>query len=128
MRMFEEMYRQGIRDQASVQEVLGWLYASLSPEDANYVTRFLLGKTRIGVQAPTFADAVSIHYGVDPTLVSDAYSHRASFVSIIRSLEAKEPLEKGLAVGSPFAVMLASRANTAEDALALIKEWLLNGS
>jgi DNA ligase-1 len=132
MRMFETMNAEGIREHSAIQEVLTWLYNSTSPEDAVYATRFLLGKTRIGVQKPTIIEVVANFYGVDINVLNE-HAARRPLYAVVADLEAKKPLAslKSVCAGSPFVPMLAQKANSEDEILLRMKnivaEWKLDG-
>lgn len=99
---------------------LKYLYSSLSPFEARYLTRILLKELRIGVGEGIMRDAVAKAFGVSPEEVERAYMLTNDFSQIAVALRRGgiEELRKlKMVVGRPVKMMLAQTAPDLEEGL-----------
>ncbi|MBC7114882.1 MAG: ATP-dependent DNA ligase [Archaeoglobi archaeon] len=99
---------------------LKYLYSTLSPFEARYLTRILLKELRIGVGEGIMRDAIARAFGVSPEEIERAYMLTNDFSQIAVALRrgGVEELRKlKMVVGRPVKMMLAQTALGLEEGL-----------
>jgi|Deesub1362B_J571_1020462.scaffolds.fasta_scaffold00058_55 DNA ligase-1 len=99
---------------------LKYLYSTLSPFEARYLTRILLKELRIGVGEGIMRDAISKSFGISSEEVERAYMLVNDFSQICVALRkggAGELKKLKMVVGRPVKMMLAQNAPNVEEGL-----------
>jgi len=99
---------------------LKYLYSTLSPFEARYLTRILLKELRIGVGEGILRDAIARAFGVSPEDIERAYMLVNDFSQICIALKkgGLEELKKlKIVPGRPLKMMLAQNAANVREGL-----------
>jgi DNA ligase-1 len=110
--------------------LLSSLLRGVSPKEARYIVRFVMGRLRLGTGDPTMLEALALSggdRGLRPEL-ERAYNLCSDLGLVAKTLKAKGM--KGIksiriAVGSPVRMALCERAATSTEALEKIRKFML---
>jgi DNA ligase-1 len=101
--------------------LLSSLFSQLSPDEAKYVARFVVGRLRLGVADMTLIDALAEAFDVPEDALERAYNVRPD-LGLLGKLVAERGAaglaEVRITPGVPVMPMLAQRLNTSREILA----------
>ena len=101
--------------------LLSSLFSQLSPDEAQYVARFVVGRLRLGVADMTLIDALAEAFDVPEDALERAYNVRPD-LGLLGKLVAERGAaglaEVRITPGVPVMPMLAQRLNTSREILA----------
>ncbi|MCI4465594.1 MAG: ATP-dependent DNA ligase [Thermoproteus sp.] len=101
--------------------LLSSLFSQLSPDEAKYVARFVVGRLRLGVADMTLIDALAEAFDVPEDALERAYNVRPDLGflgKLVAERGAAGLAEVRITPGVPVMPMLAQRLNTSREILA----------
>ncbi|OGI15803.1 hypothetical protein A3K63_00330 [Candidatus Micrarchaeota archaeon RBG_16_49_10] len=110
------------------------LLSSSKPEEAKYLIKTVIETFRIGVAEGIVRDAIAKSFGVNPTLVENAWFLRPNYgeIAVVAKKGGNEALERiEMEPGKPIVVMLGEKEPSIEEAIDKYEdagaEWKFDG-